>query len=34
MKKHYQLPLSKAEQERNNRLEEALLKGESIDGLL
>ena len=34
MKKHYKLPPKKADQEKNNRLEEALLKGESIDGLL
>ena len=34
MKKYYKLPLKKEEQERNNRLEEALLNGESIDGLL
>lgn len=34
MKKHYKLPLKKEDQERTNRLEEALLNGESLDGLL
>ena len=34
MKRHYKLPLKKEEQDRVNRLEEALLNGESIDGLL
>ena len=34
MKKHYKLPMKKADQERTNRLEEALLNGESLDGLL
>lgn len=34
MKRHYKLPLPKEDQERNNRLEEALLNGESLDGLL
>lgn len=34
MKRHYKLPLKKSEQEKANRLEEALMNGESIDGLL
>lgn len=34
MKRIYKLPLWKEDQDRNNRLEEALLNGESIDGLL
>ena len=34
MKKHYKLPVKKAVKEKTDRLEEALLNGESIDGLL
>ena len=34
MKKHYKLPEKKEVQEQYNRLEEALLNGESIDGLI
>ena len=34
MKKHYKLPVKKEDQERIDRLEEALLNGESLDGLL
>ena len=34
MKQHYKLPLKKELQEQYDRLEEALLNGESIDGLL
>ena len=34
MKKHYRLPMKKADQERINQLEDALLNGESLDGLL
>lgn len=34
MKKHYKLPVKKEDQERISRLEEALLNGEPIDGLI
>ena len=34
MKQHYKLPIKKELQEQYNQIEEALLKGESIDGLL
>ena len=34
MKQHYKLPIKKELQEQYSQIEEALLKGESIDGLL